>query len=86
MNTEQGVTMLSCVLKSKQAIDVNIKVIRIFTQLREFILTNKDVLFKLEQIEKAVAGHSDEIQLIFSALKKLIQQPVQNRKSIGYKS
>lgn len=84
--TEQGVTMLSCVLRSKQAIEVNIKVIRIFTRLREFILSNKEVLLKLEQIEKSVAGHSEEIHLIFSALKKLIQQPSEKRKAIGYKS
>lgn len=86
MFSEQGVTMLSCVLRSKQAIEVNIKVIRIFTRLREFILSNKEVLLKLEQIEKSVAGHSEEIHLIFSALKKLIQQPSEKRKAIGYKS
>ena len=83
--TEQGVTMLSCVLRSKQAIEVNIQVIRIFTRLREFMLTNKDVLLKLEQIEKSVAGHGDEIQMILSVLKKLIQQPPASRKPVGYK-
>ncbi len=85
--TEQGVTMLSCILRSKQAIQVNIRVIRIFTKLREIILTHKDILLKLEQIEKVVTGHNDEIQIIFDALKKLMnhQQQKQVRTQVGYK-
>src|SRR6187431_2124688 len=50
--TEQGVTMLSCILNSDRAIEVNIRVIRIFTKLREMLLTHKDILIKLEKIEK----------------------------------
>src|ERR1700748_596694 len=47
--TEQGVTMLSCVLNSKKAIAVNIRIIRVFTKMRELLLTHKDILVKLEQ-------------------------------------
>ena len=54
--TEQGVTMLSCILNSTRAIEVNIRVIRIFTRLRETLLTHKDILLKLEQIEKKITG------------------------------
>src|SRR5258708_24176977 len=50
--TEQGVAMLSSVLNSETAIDVNIQIIRIFTRMRELLLTHKDILIKLEQIEK----------------------------------
>ena len=50
--TEQGVAMLSSVLNSPTAIDVNIQIIRVFTKMRELILTHKDILIKLEQIEK----------------------------------
>src|ERR1700744_6696100 len=63
--TEQGVTMLSCVLNSQRAIAVNIQVIRVFTKMREMLLTNKDILLKLEQIERKIDGHDEDIQLIF---------------------
>ncbi len=50
--TEQGVTMLSCVLSSKRAIEVNIRIIRIFTRMREMLGTHKEILHKLEQLER----------------------------------
>ncbi len=50
--TEQGVAMLSSVLNSKQAIEVNIRIIRIFTKMREVLSSHKDILLKLEQLEK----------------------------------
>jgi phosphomevalonate kinase len=77
--------MLSCVLSSKRAIEVNIRIIRIFTQLREMLLTHKDILLKLEQLEKKVVSNSREIQVIFEALKELLQPPPVERKKIGYK-
>ena len=84
--TEQGVAMLSTVLHSKQAIHVNIQIIRIFTRMREMLLTHKDILLKLEQMEKQVSIHSKEIQQIFAVLKQLIQKPIEPRKKIGYKN
>ena len=63
--TEQGVAMLSSVLNSDRAIDVNINIIRIFTKLREMLLTHKDILLKLGQLEKQVLKNSNEIQIIF---------------------
>ena len=83
--TEQGVAMLSSILNSDVAIEVNIRIIRIFTKLRETLLTHKDILLKLEQLEKQVTGHDNDIKLIFSALKQLIQQPNPPRKRIGFK-
>lgn len=83
--TEQGVAMLSSVLNSDTAIEVNIRIIRIFTRLREMLLTHKDILLKLEQLEKQVVQNSDEIQLIFSALKELVSPPQEPRPSIGFK-
>src|SRR5688500_9219114 len=50
--TEQGVAMLSSVLNSKQAIAVNIQIIRVFTRMRELLLTHKDILAKLEHLER----------------------------------
>jgi len=83
--TEQGVAMLSSVLNSKQAIEVNIRIIRIFTKMREILSAHKDILLKLEQLERKVNKHDDDIQLIFKALKQLLNTPNPPRKKIGYK-
>ena len=83
--TEQGVAMLSSILNSDTAIEVNIRIIRIFTRLRELVLTHKDILLKLEQIEQKITGHEDDIQMIFSAMKQLVQEPNPPRKRIGFK-
>ena len=84
--TEPGVAMLSGVLNSDTAIDVNIRIIRIFTKLREMLLTHKDILLKLEQLERQVVQNSNDIQMIFSALKQLLNPPQPPRQMIGFKS
>ena len=83
--TEQGLTMLSCVLNSKKAVDTNIRIIRVFTKMREMLLTHKDILLKLEKFEKQIVHNSEDIQLIFKALKQLINPPQGPRRQIGYK-
>jgi len=83
--TEYGVMMLSSVLNSPTAIQVNIRIIRVYTKLRELLLTYKDILLKLEQLEKQVGRNNEDIQLIFSALKQLINEPNPPRKRIGFK-
>lgn len=55
--TEQGVAMLSSVLNSARAIKVNIQIIRIFTRMREMLLSHKDILLNLEKLEKKVTEH-----------------------------
>lgn len=80
--TEQGVAMLSSVLNSDTAIEVNIRIIRIFTKLRELLLTNKEILLKLEQLEKKVIRHDEDIQMVFAALKQLLNQPQKPRRRI----
>lgn len=77
--------MLSSVLNSESAIIVNIAIIRVFARMKEMLLTHKDILLKLEQMEKQVEQHSEEIQLIFEALKQLLNAPQEERKSVGYK-
>jgi phage regulator Rha-like protein len=84
--TEQGVAMLSSVLTSKQAIEVNIQIIRAFTQMREIIGSNKEILIKLEQLEKSVSTNREDIQEIFSALQKLLNPELPPRELIGYKA
>jgi len=77
--TEQGVTMLSCILNSQRAIDTNIRIIRVFSKMREMLLTHKDILIKLEQFEKQIVKNSEDIQLIFDALKQLLSPPQEPR-------
>jgi hypothetical protein len=77
--------MLASVLNSDRAIEVNIQIVKIFTQIREMLLTHKDILLKLEQIEKRVIEHDHEIQAIFAALKKLLNPPDPPREPIGFK-
>jgi hypothetical protein len=83
--TEQGVAMLSGVLISKRAITVNIQIMRIYTKMREIMLTHKDLLLKIEQIEKKLTDHDDRIQMIFDYLKQFIHDQEEPRKEVGFK-
>lgn len=83
--TEQGVAMLSSVLNSETAIEVNIQIIRIFTRMREMMLTHKDILLKLEQLEQKMTQHDEDIQAIFEALKQLLNPKQPPRRMIGFK-
>ena len=80
--------MLSSILNSETAIEVNISIIRVFTKLRSFTLTQKDILIQLVKLEKEVKGNSSDIENIFLVLKKLIEKdanPVKRNK-IGFKN
>ncbi|MDD4729772.1 MAG: ORF6N domain-containing protein [Dysgonamonadaceae bacterium] len=88
--TEQGVTMLSCILKSDRAITVNIQIIRVFTRMREILQSHKEILRKLEEIQVKDIEQDKKIRLIFEYLKqfeeaKKKQLEHENRKPIGYK-
>jgi hypothetical protein len=78
--------MLSSVLNSEIAVQVNIRIIRIFTRKRELLLTHKDILLKLEQLEKQTLHNTEDIRLVFEYLKKLLTPATEKpRKRIGYK-
>jgi ORF6N domain-containing protein len=84
--TEQGVAMLSSVLNSETAIQVNIQIIRIFTRMRAMIMSHKDILQQLEQMERKLAGHDEDMQLIFQYLKQLlIPAESPKRQRIGFR-
>ena len=85
--TEQGVAMLSSVLNSERAIQMNIQIIRIFTKMKEMALTHKDMLLKIEKLETETGKNSIDIQTIFKALKQLLQEPKieEKRTKIGFK-
>ena len=87
--TEQGVAMLSSVLNSLSAIQVNIQIIRVFAKMRKLLETQKELIQKLEEIERKNIDHDDKILLIFEYLKQLEQSKqdeseYQNRKKIGF--
>jgi hypothetical protein len=82
--TEHGVLMLSGVLNSQTAIQVNIRIMRVYTKLREMVLAHKDILLKLEQIERKIESNDDEIGLIFTALKQLVDPEHPPRRRIGF--
>ncbi len=83
--TEHGVLMLSSVLNSKQAIQVNIQIMRIYTKIREMILAHKDVFLRVEQVEKQMMKHDEKIELLFTYLNKFIEKEETPRTPIGYK-
>lgn len=83
--TEYGVLMLSSVLNSKRAVAVNIQIMRIYAKLRELLLTHKDIMLKLEQMERQVAQNSQDIQMIFAVLKQLLNPPNPPRQMIGFR-
>ena len=85
--TEQGVAMLSSILNSKTAIEVNIRIIRVFTKMREYALTHKDILLQLAKMEKQVKGNAKDIENIFAVLKELIEKEAKHlpRQRIGFK-
>jgi len=80
--TEQGVAMLSSVLNSERAIQVNILIMRAFTKLREILLTHKELAIKIEALENKYCEHDDTIRAIFKAIKKFLQPPAAKEKKI----
>ena len=82
--TEQGVAMLSSVLNSERAIQVNIAIMRVFVRLREMMATHKELAFKLIELEERLEGHDEQIQNIFEAIRQLMTSPERERKKIGF--
>ncbi len=79
--TEQGVAMLSTVLNSERAINVNIQIMRTFTKLREMIESNKDLKRKFDDMEKK---YDTQFQVVFEAIRKLIEPEINPKRKIGF--
>ncbi len=80
--TEQGVAMLSSVLRSKQAIQVNIQIMRTFTKIREMLATNSELRKKIESLE---SKYDQQFVVVFKAIKQLISPDVESsKKKIGF--
>jgi len=82
--TQEGVAMLSSVLNSERAIQVNIQIMRAFVKLKELLLTHKDLAIKLEALERKYSEHDEKIQQIFEAIRQLLQPPEEPKRRIGF--
>lgn len=88
--TEQGVAQLSSVLNSERAIKVNIQIIRLFTRMRKLLMTHKDLILRVEQMDQELSAQGDDILALFEYMKRLVadkeeEKEQQSRNQIGYK-
>jgi hypothetical protein len=84
--TEHGVLMLSSVLNSERAINVNIQIMRTYTKMREMLMTSQEIFLKLEQLEKQTLQNTEDIQAVFDYLKQfLIPVEQAERRWIGFR-
>jgi ORF6N domain len=82
--TEQGVAMLSGVLNSERAVEVNIEIMRAFVRLREMLLNHKDLAHKLDALERKFESHDVHIRSLFEAIRQLMTPPEPNKRKIGF--
>jgi hypothetical protein len=82
--TEQGVAMLSSVLRSKRAVRVNIEIMRAFVRLRQILSSHKDLARKLEELERRMGAHDQQIQAVFQAIRQLMAPPEPKKRKMGF--
>ena len=84
--TEHGVLMLSSVLNSQRAVQINIQVVRLFTRLRQFVSGHNELKLEIEEIKKKLSNHDKNIEVVFSYLDELVEKKdiPRSRKRIGY--
>ena len=82
--TEQGVAMLSSVLNSERAVQVNIDIVRVFVRLRQILSANTESKRKLSQLERKIEKHDTEIQAIFAAIRQLMAVSEKPKRRIGF--
>ncbi len=83
--TEHGILMLSSVLNSRRAIQVNIQIMRTFTKLREMISSNELIRQKIEELEQKYEKHDKQFKIVFEAIRELLETPAPKpKRSIGF--
>lgn len=83
--TEHGILMLSSVLNSKRAIQVNIQIMRVFVKIREFLATHKELAQKLNELERKTAKHDVELKAVFEAIRHIMAIEEKPKKQIGFR-
>ena len=76
--------MLSSVLNSERAVEINIEIMRAFVRLREMLLTHKDLARKLDALERKFESHDVHIRSLFEAIRQLMMPPEPNKRKIGF--
>lgn len=82
--TEHGVAMLASVLKSKRATEMSIFIIRTFIKLREILASNKDLVHKIEDLQRQDKVQNKHINNLYSLIDKLLEEPVKPKNPIGF--
>jgi hypothetical protein len=82
--TEQGVAMLSSVLKSDRAVQVNIAIMRAFVQMRELAASNRELARRLDALEKKFAGHDRQFVAVFDAIREMVTPVEKKGRKIGF--
>lgn len=82
--TEQGVAMLSSVLRSKRAVEVNILIMRAFVRMRELLYSDKNLALKVEKLEKQMETQGKSLQQVIQIVNQLLKQPEPESKKIGF--
>ena len=82
--TEQGIAMLSSVLRSKRAVQVNIAIMRAFVKLKEILSTHKELAQKLKELKYKIETHDEQITAIFEAINQLLAPPPAPKRKIGF--
>lgn len=83
--TEYGVAMLSSVLRSRRAVQINVRIIQAFIRLREWALTHKELARKLAELESKIGSHDRRIESVFAAIRELTTPPKEPPREIGFK-
>ncbi|MDP1624793.1 MAG: ORF6N domain-containing protein [bacterium] len=82
--TEHGIAMLSSVLRSSRAIQMNIFIIRAFVKMREMLATNTELALKIGEIEDTQVAHGERLDTVYRIVKKLIEEPISRPGKIGF--
>jgi len=83
--TEQGVAMFSSVLNSARAIHVNIAIMRAFVRIRQFLETHRELALKIEELERTVSSHDENIELIFETIWQMIEKKREPLEPVGFR-
>ena len=82
--TEQGIAMLSSVLNSERAVQVNIQIMRVFVKIREVMILNTELKFKFQKIDMKLIDHDKKFGIVFDAIKEIQKPPEKKKRKIGF--